>query len=219
MSEVYPYEHHLRPEVAKFLPQTAKKMTVLEVGCGYGHFRKNIRTECEYWGIEPVPSIAQFASSNLEKILVGTFDEIVDTLPDNFFDCIVCNDVIEHMNNVDDFLQIIKTKMKKEGVIVGSIPNVRYIDNLFRLLILKDWKYEDSGILDKTHLRFFTQKSLIRTFKLNGYVIEELSGINPINIKTDSIKRFFLSLGATVFSYLIGVDSKFTQFGFRIRLK
>ena len=219
MSEAYPYDPKLRPEVARFLPHTIEKMVVLEVGCGYGHFRKNIQTECEYWGIEPVHSIAQFAGKELEKVLVGTFEEIYDALPDNFFDCIVCNDVIEHMNDVDEFLQIIKIKMKKDGVIVGSIPNVRYIDNLFRLLILKDWKYAESGILDKTHLRFFTQKSLERTFLLNGYTIEELAGINEINIRKDSVKRFILRIGAIIFSYLIGSDSRFVQFGFRIKAK
>lgn len=219
MSGAYPYDHKTRREVAVFLPESTRKMTILEVGCGYGNFRKNIAIDCEYWGIEPIQSIARQANNNLDTVLVGTFQETYTSLPDHFFDCVVCNDVIEHMDDVDRFLQAIKLKMKKGGVIVGSIPNVRYVDNLFNLLISKDWKYVESGILDKTHLRFFTQKSLQRTFLVNGYVIEAFAGINPIKLKKDSTKRVLLSLGAIIFSYIVGSDSKYTQFGFRIRPK
>jgi 2-polyprenyl-3-methyl-5-hydroxy-6-metoxy-1,4-benzoquinol methylase len=217
MSGAYPYDHKTRREVANFLPVSTKKLTVLEVGCGYGNFRKNISTECEYWGIEPIQSIANQATESLDKVLVGTFQQVCDSVPDHYFDCVVCNDVIEHMDDFEGFLQEIKVKMNPGGVLVGSIPNVRYIDNLFKLLVLKDWKYVDSGILDKTHLRFFTQKSLQRTFLSNGYEIELFYGINEISIKTESLKRFVLSIGATLFSYLIGWDSRFTQFGFRIK--
>lgn len=217
MNVAYPYDHKTRHEVASFLPKSSKKMTVLEVGCGFGNFRKNIEIECEYWGIEPNQSTAQQASNKLDKVLMGTFSETYASLPDHFFDCVVCNDVIEHMDDVDGFLQAIKSKLKPAGVIVGSIPNVRYIDNLFNLMVLKDWKYVDSGILDKTHLRFFTQKSLLRTFTSNGYSVEAFSGVNPINIKTESVKRCVMSIAAISLSYLIGADSKFTQFGFRIK--
>jgi hypothetical protein len=121
------------------------------------------------------------------------------------------------MADPDEFLQSIKIKLKSSGVVIGSIPNVRYLDNLFNLLIRKDWRYVDSGILDRTHLRFFTQKSLQQTFLSNGYAIEALEGINPIVFKTDSIKRGVMSAGAIMLSLLVGRDSLFTQFGFRIK--
>lgn len=219
MSGAYPYDHKTRQEVASFLPVSTAKLTVLEVGCGYGNFRKNISTDCEYWGIEPIQAIAEQASASLDKVLTGTFQETCGSLPEHYFDCIVCNDVIEHMDDVDGFLQSIKLKLKKDGVIVGSIPNVRYFDNLFNLLIAKDWKYVESGILDKTHLRFFTWKSLQRTFIANDYEIVAFAGINPVKLKKDSARRFVLSLGAIIFSSLIGSDSKYTQFGFRIKPK
>lgn len=219
MSEAYPYDHKTRREVASFLPVSTQKITLLEVGCGYGDFRKNISSECEFWGIEPIESIALQASFSLDKVLVGTFQQTFASLPDHYFDCVVCNDVIEHMDDVDGFLQSIKLKLKRGGVIIGSIPNVRYLDNLFNLLIKKDWQYVESGILDKTHLRFFTQKSLQRTFIANGYVIDMFAGINPVRLKTDSAKHFLMNLGAIVFLVLVGFDSKYAQFGFRIKPK
>lgn len=193
---------------------------MLEVGCGYGNFRNNLPDDCEYWGIEPVLSIALHANKILSKVLIGTFQDTFAELPDHYFDCVVCNDVIEHMDDVDVFLQAIKAKIKHDGVIVGSIPNVRYIDNLFNLLVRKDWKYVDSGILDKTHLRFFTEKSSQRTFIANGYLIDEFYGINPVAIKkNDAIKRMIQSAGAIIVAWFIGTDTKYTQFGFRIKLK
>ena len=221
MTQVYPYEQSARLDVMKFLPNISDQMCVLEIGCSTGQFRANFPGKCLYWGIEPAESIAQIASAHLDRVLVGTFDEVADTLPDNYFDCVVCNDVIEHMFDVDFFLEKIKAKMSDTGIIVGSVPNVRFFDNLFRLLILKDWKYVDTGVLDKTHVRFFTQKSLTRTFLLNGYEVEDLAGINGIKLKSpvDGYKatRFILRLSALIISFFIGRDTRFAQFGFRIR--
>jgi hypothetical protein len=95
------------------------------------------------------------------------------------------------------------------GHIIFSIPNVRYFPHIVELLIHKDWKYRECGILDETHLRFFTQKSIIRLFNENGFVIEEIKGLNPVNGK----KLLLIKM----LDKFIG-DMAFLQFGIRVIL-
>lgn len=92
-------------------------MKVLEIGCGVGNFKNHLECD-EYWGIEPNATAADEAIINLDKVIVGNFDEVIDLIPNNYFDLVVCNDVIEHMNDVEYFLQIIKKKMKPKGQIL-----------------------------------------------------------------------------------------------------
>ena len=208
------YYHFDRKEMIPFIPQNYSK--VLEIGCGSGGFRDNLSLEHEYWGIEPVESIAKSAKNNLSKVLAGSYEERYDDLPDDYFDLIICNDVIEHMVDHDQFLQSIKSKMKENAYIVASIPNVRYIKNIFELLILKDWRYKEGGILDNTHLRFFTKKSIIRTVTNNGYIVDKISGINPGGYGKGKIfKRFFYYVAMAIF----GSDVQYLQHGIRIHIK
>lgn len=88
------------------------------------------------------------------------------------------NDVLEHFIEPGEVLKCCKILLSKKGVIVLSVPNVRFISNLFRLIFFKDWKYVGSGILDSTHYRFFTKKSFKRLLKESGFQILKLKGIN-----------------------------------------
>lgn len=206
-----------RPELKPFLPNGIEKMRVLEIGCGAGNFKLNIPICTEYWGVEPNLDAAERAGGVLDFIHVGIFPEVEKNLPNDYFDLVICNDVIEHMNDVDFFLSQIKCKMKQNGLIIGSIPNVRFIENILRFLILRDWKYTEWGILDKTHLRFFTGKSLVRLFRDNGYSIVKLHGINPVALKFSSIKSFFLNLILVLASFIFWIDSRYYQFGFQVK--
>ena len=78
-------------------------------------------------------------------------------------------------------LSKIKANIHPEGKIIASIPNIRHIEVLRELLFQKDWHYKDSGILDRTHLRFFTKKSIIRMFEDCGYKIDQITGINGVS--------------------------------------
>ena len=220
MNKTKKYFEGDRPEMARFLPDSYEK--VLEIGCGDTSFRRNMKPDCEYWGVEPADIKSTNTGSAGVTVLKGYFHEVYDSLPDSYFDLVVCNDVIEHVSDHDEFLIKIKKKLADQGVIIGSIPNVRYYDNLFHLLRDKDWHYTESGILDGTHLRFFTEKSLIDTFSKNDFEIELFSGINNFLSRTKSIRKvakyFYLQLVLTFFS-VRNSDIKFQQFGFRVRNK
>lgn len=198
------YYSNNRKEIADVLPD--KFRTLLDIGCGTGNFMASLSNDsCELWGIEPVKEIADEAKLNKKlKIINNSIELALSELPNNYFDCITCNDVLEHLVNPDEIILKLKSKLTKKGVLVASIPNVRFADNIKKLIFEKDWKYEESGILDKTHLRFFTKKSIERMFNDAGYNIETLKGINA-NIGPIKKVLDFITIGHTE-------DMKYVQF-------
>lgn len=177
------------------MPKDAK--TFLDVGCGSGRFGsaiKNFFSGSTVWGAEIDPSAADAASQHLDKVIQGDITQSIEQVPDHFFDCIIFNDSLEHIAYPCTLLRQLTGKLTSSGVIVSSIPNVRYYKNLYNLLFRKQWRYEDGGILDRTHLRFFTYKSIIDMFNKTGYDVELIEGINPT--RKDKVRfLIFLSLG------------------------
>lgn len=211
MTNNAPYYRHPRTEMAALLP--ARYTRVLEIGCGEGAFRREVTAPCEYWGIEPIASAAAVASGHLNRVLVGTYQDVAAQLPERAFDLVICNDVIEHMTDHDAFFAGIQRHLAPDGRLVGSIPNVRYLRNLRDLLIHKDWHYRGSGILDATHLRFFTKKSLRRTLAAHGFEIEVLRGIGPLRLFSASPWAW----GRLLLVGLLGWDTRYRQIAFRVR--
>ncbi len=214
------YRNQSREEIIQFLPQKISK--ILEIGCGEGEFARNIKFFTEKWGVEPNNTAAEIAKNVFTRILVGIFDAAKADLPKKYFDLVVCNDVIEHMEDHEKFLMEIQEYMTDDAVLVGSIPNVRYYRNLFHLLIVKDWEYMDWGTLDRTHLRFFTEKSLRRSLEKAGFEIEKFQGING-KIEFGLSKWTLAYLAFYIISRAISLggarDISHLQFAFRARLR
>ena len=175
------YYQNRRPEIYGMIPEKAQK--VLEIGCAAGGFRLNFPDQVEYWGVEPVREAAEQARQRNIKVLCGTYDEVREQLPAAYFDVVVCNDVIEHVPDPEAFLASLKGKLAPNGILVGSIPNVRFWGNLINLLVRRDWKYEESGVLDRTHLRFFTAKSFRRLMHGTGFELVKMAGIESKRMK------------------------------------
>lgn len=208
MSDSAEYYQNTREDLIPFLP--AKYKTVLEIGCGEGNFWQLLKQDeaSEIWGVEPNSTAAAVAKSKAHKLFDCLFDECLDDLPDNYFDLVICNDVIEHMPDHDLFFRQIKNKMAPNGHIIGSLPNVRYYSVMRSLIFKKDWPYEDAGVLDRTHLRFFTEKSMRRCFEEQNFNIDKLAGVNsPGRFKFFILFLNILLLGSAM-------DSKYQQYGF-----
>ena len=204
------YYQNLRPEIYEIVPPTANK--ILEIGCAAGGFRLNFAEQVEYWGVEPVREAAEQARQKHIKVLCGTYDDVCTQIPDGHFDVIVCNDVIEHMFDPEAFMVSLKSKLAAKGVLVGSIPNVRFWGNLINLILRRDWKYEESGVLDKTHLRFFTGKSFRRLMGKVGYELELMKGIESRRMK-------FLKILFSPFLLFVGFDACDMQIMFKAVIK
>ena len=198
-----------RDELVEFLPKDTRR--VLEVGCGSGIFRAHFPNNVEYWGIEPQEGPARDAARHLTKVLQGTFDDCRSELPTSYFDLVVCNDVIEHMFDHRAFLRDIQNFLTPKGVLIGSVPNVRLLSHLARLLIKRDWEYIGEGTLDYTHLRFFTEKSFARELVKAGFAVDKLRGINALGSKERGIPKLLKVAVSSVASLLIGRDTRFVQ--------
>jgi 2-polyprenyl-3-methyl-5-hydroxy-6-metoxy-1,4-benzoquinol methylase len=148
MKQTKNYYSLSRPQIAALVQTNIK--TILDVGCGQGAFLQLIkqRTGAETWGIELVPEVAEKAKINVDKIIIGKVENLLFSLPDAYFECITFNDVLEHLLEPAEVLELIKSKLSENGVIIASIPNVRYFYNLYDLIFRKDWEYKDAGILD-----------------------------------------------------------------------
>ena len=167
-----------RGELLPFLPRTAR--TLLDVGCGSGAFGRLVREhrpDMELWAVEPDSVSARVAEDGFDHVIQGMFPN--DQIPHEKFDVVLCADVLEHMSEPEKALLACKEAMPSNGTLIASLPNVRnWRTVLWPLLFHGTWTYTEQGILDRTHLRFFTQKTMRVFFAENGWSIVSVTGIN-----------------------------------------
>lgn len=212
------YFENKRPEMLPFLPDRRRR--ALEIGCGQGNFIASVDGIEERWGIEPAAAAAAVAAERLDRVFAIPVEDALPQLPEGYFDLVIANDVIEHLRDHEWFLAAIRRYLAPGGVLVGSLPNVRYFHNLCELLLERDWYYRTYGILDRTHLHFFTEKSIRRALRDVGYTIEAMEPINRFAIMHGGARgRFYKALAMAAIAGTAGYfrDIAYVQFGFRAR--
>lgn len=160
-----------------FVPIECRR--VLDVGCSSGGFGQTLKRNrsVEVWGVEPVAAVAAVAATRLDRVIESAFTPALD-LPKASFDCVIFNDVLEHIFDPAASLRLARGLLTPQGCIVASIPNVRHFPTIWELVVRGNWTYRDFGILDRTHLRFFTRNSIEPLFAEAGFSVEKLEGIN-----------------------------------------
>ncbi|QYR19853.1 glycosyltransferase [Paenibacillus sp. sptzw28] len=165
------YSLLIRHELLQLLDEPASEpIRVLEVGCACGATLleiKNWYPNAEVHGIELNPKAAEIASlsanvrsGNIETIEIGTAQ--------SYFDYIIFADVLEHLVEPWNVLHKTLPYLKENGKVLASIPNVAHY-SVIRDLLKGHWTYQDRGLLDVTHLRFFTREGICRLFSSAGY--------------------------------------------------
>ena len=141
---------------------------VLEIGCGEGWFGKKVKElypDCTYHGVELFPDAAKVADNNIDGVLIGNIEEqqVMDAVQSGY-DLLVFGDVLEHLIDPWATLKLLRSKAADQSTCVACIPNVAHWSMIARLLA-GQWTYEDAGLLDRTHLRFFTVETMIKMFQ------------------------------------------------------
>ncbi len=215
-SKVIEYFQDERHEMLRYIPHESE--FILDVGCGtgiFGQILKSSRNNLKVWGIELDRDASLDAAQKLDNVINSAFSSELN-LPQKKFDCIVFNDVLEHLTDPWGALTYSKELLKDGGIVVSSIPNVRYFNNAWEFLVKKNWEYADWGILDKTHLRFFTQKSILSLFEGLDYRVESIVGINSLEILHPQHVRKFKVLNKLLLNNI--EDMNYLQFAVVARL-
>lgn len=163
------------------LPNDSQLMTValvgpgrdvLELGCSAGHVtRRLVENGCAVTGIEIDPAMAAEAEQFATEVLVADLDLVLpeDLLGERRFEAIVVGDVFEHLKRPVEVLRSLAGLLVPGGRLIASIPNVTHVD--VRLMLLGGrWRYQDGGLLDRTHLRFFDAQGVDELFAAAGFV-------------------------------------------------
>jgi glycosyltransferase involved in cell wall biosynthesis/ubiquinone/menaquinone biosynthesis C-methylase UbiE len=165
-----------RDDIAGLIPSECKK--ILDVGCGVGALGETIkqRNGAEVVGIELNTEMAEIAGKILDRVVVGDLESVrlEEHLSPAYFDCMIFADVLEHLRDPWAVLRDAVRFLNRGGVVVASIPNVRHYTTILNVAVKGRWPYDERGICDRTHLRFFTLTDIEQMFQNAGLRIVRL---------------------------------------------
>lgn len=169
---------------------------VLDIGCGSGVLGEFLKEKyrCSVTGIEVLEEYSNIAKKKLDKVITGNF-EIMNI--DNYnskFNYIIFSDSLEHMYDTDLILQKASTLLAdKDSKILIALPNIQNFRVTIPLIFKGSWDYADEGLLDRTHIRFFTLPSFKNVLKKNNLFINDVQTELPLKSKTGFFN--FVTLG------------------------
>ncbi len=165
------YYHHVREDVLALIPEAAE--CILEIGCAAGETGRALKSRKDVFvaGVECMPEAAAKARAVLDDVVEGDIEALDLPYDKASFDCVLFADVLEHLIDPLAVLKKVKPLLKPGGTVVASLPNVQYY-GLVHHLVEGNWTYQKEGILDETHLRFFTFREMETLFARAGFAIE-----------------------------------------------
>lgn len=183
------------------LQQIPPRARVLELGPSSGYMTKILaQKDCIVDAIELNPNDAEKASAYCRKIIVGSLE---DDAPfeqlDGPYDYVLLADVLEHLRAPEKVLQHVRARITSASTVLVSLPNIAYWE--MRLALLRGrFDYTDTGLLDRTHLRFYTLKTATAMFSDAGFRIEHMHVTPPIVPRLGRLKEWVKRKWPTLFS-------------------
>ncbi|MBT1071367.1 class I SAM-dependent methyltransferase [Pelotalea chapellei] len=153
-----------RMDLIQLIPPDSSNR-ILEIGAGSGETLLSIKRlglGCEVVGVElmDIPNSNQF-HGEIDNFIIGNIEGMHLNYSKEYFDVIICGDVLEHLVDPWRTLENLSFYLRPGGTFIACIPNVREFKTLFNLIVNGNFKYKHSGVLDKTHLRFFCKKNIL----------------------------------------------------------
>lgn len=155
---------------------------VLDVGCWAGGLGRELirKKNCYVVGIDNDKDALELAKKNLNDVIRLDLEKYSNPKLKEKFDIIIFADVLEHLRDPIKTINIFSKFLTKEGCFLVSLPNVANINNRLNIFF-GNWNYTNTGILDKTHLRFFTKKTVLKIFseeKFKSKIVESTPGFS-----------------------------------------
>ena len=174
------YFDHVRSEIAPLLPPTARR--ILDVGCGTGvtsAWLKTLYSNAYTVGLEGNPALRSILTRNVAEAHIVDLNQ---PIPDvGAPDLVLFLDVLEHLVHPEELLAQVVRVMADDATIIISLPNVAHLWVAARLFFLGRFDYQDAGILDRTHLRFFYRDS--------AYALVESAGLEILTVLRNGVER------------------------------
>ena len=167
------YYRHARREILPLIPSNT--VHILDVGCGDGATASLLKQSklCQSAsGIELMPVPAETARQSLDHVWQGAVEDHLASLPPQRYDVVLCLDVLEHLLDPGMVLQTLTKSLTPNGVVIISLPNMQHYSVTLPLLFCGRWKLTDSGLQDRTHLRWFTRSAARAMIEQAGLKID-----------------------------------------------
>lgn len=217
----YHYYGNIRKDLRSFFEER-ENMNVLEVGCGMGAtlgFLSDEFPTAKVYGIELCGTVVSYAKHYIPTIMQGNIEtmSLADCYEKEMFDYILFPDVLEHLHRPETVLEKIKGYLKPSGCVIASLPNIMHYSVIIELL-KGNFTYQDAGVLDRAHLRFFTLKEILIMFVKCGYEVLEVKPTYydfPVPIEDQEMYKKLLQLPGVAseanfvaYQYLVKVRKK-----------
>jgi 2-polyprenyl-3-methyl-5-hydroxy-6-metoxy-1,4-benzoquinol methylase len=194
------YFSNIRKDLVNLIAPNAKNLKVLEVGAAYGEtlfYLKQIGIAIEAIAVDLFEDQKNKQNyKQLDNFIFGNIEEVELNQYNNYFDLILLPDVLEHLIEPGKVLNKLKNYLKQDGQILVSMPNIRHYSALKKIFIEGDFKYEESGIFDYTHMRFYCRKNIKDLIENSGFrVVKQQSSIKSYQGKSFSKIFNLLTLG------------------------
>ena len=156
---------------------------VLELGCAMGHFGAKLKERfpgAQVIGVDANRAAAAVAATRIDRVICDRLEDLdfaAHGLAEGGVDAIIAADILEHLSNPWRLLERLRRLLSPDGQLLASIPNVRNLALVSDLVQGGHWSYRSEGLLDITHLRFFTLYEMHRMFEDTGYRTEKFGAI------------------------------------------
>ena len=194
-----------RRAIIKLLGKPQNKK-ILDVGCGTGYLGREIKKlgENKVIGIDISAKAIEEAKKVLDEVFILNIEK--DELPFTVstFDIVILTDVLEHLYNPEAVLLKLRKYLKKNGFLIITVPNFSFIRTRFKVLF-GNFEYQDKGLLERGHIRFFTKKTLLKLLEKTEFKILKFE---PIYHARFTKLRISIKVISTLFATQFAVKAK-----------
>ena len=183
---------------------------ILEIGCGDGSMGALALTQNKcgrYVGVELFERAGEIARAKLTSVLVGNVETLEFPWPEKTFDALVMSEVLEHLIDPWQLLRRLHPLMKDNALVLASSPNVGQY-KVIKGLIFGKWELTDIGVMDRTHLRWFTPQSYRDMFEQSGFEVIDVLPVVPFRTHVRLFNRVTARFFEHIFVRQINLKAK-----------